>query len=61
MQSTNVRQIKEAINAQTMRGTRQVWTGDRERVVNVKTVKGQLKARLLNSGQWIDVDAVHID
>jgi hypothetical protein len=61
MESTNVRKIKEAIDDQTYHGRRQVWVNNHERIVDAKTVKGQLKARLLNGWHWVNVDTVHID
>jgi len=57
--STNVRQIKAAIHQQAMRGTRRVNVSQ-GRVINAKTVKGQLKAKLIN-GEWVNVNSVSID
>ena len=60
MQSKNVREIKEAIKLQTMRGTRRVSLDNGRRVIDAKTVKGQLQLRLLG-GPWIAADYVNID
>jgi hypothetical protein len=60
MQSTNVRDINAAIWLQTMRGTRNVQTPDGFRVIRAKTVKGNLKAKLL-SGKWVSVAYITID
>lgn len=57
--STKVREIKAAIWQQAMNGRKQV-TVPQGRVIDVKTVKGQLKARVMN-GTWIDVESVNID
>lgn len=61
MQSTNVRQIKEAISLQAMRGTRRVSLDSGYRVIDARTVKGQLHIKLLGSGKWQVVSHVNID
>ena len=59
-QSTNVRQIKAAIADQASKGRRSVRIAQ-GRVMNVRTVKGQLQARLLSSGEWINVESVTLE
>jgi hypothetical protein len=61
MQSTSVREIKEAIRLQAVRGTRHVSLDSAHRVIDVKTVRGQLQVRLLGSGKWTSVSHVNID
>jgi hypothetical protein len=61
MQSKNVREIKQAISLQAMRGTRRVSLDDGYRVIDAKTVKGQLQVRLLGQGKWQSVEYVNID
>jgi hypothetical protein len=61
MQSKNVRQIKQAISLQAMRGTRRVSLADGYRVIDARTVKGQLQVRLLGWDKWQAVDYVNID
>jgi hypothetical protein len=62
MQSKNVREIREAINLQAMRGTRRVNTSNYQgRVIDAKMVKGQLKVKLIGSGTWMNADFVNID
>jgi hypothetical protein len=61
MQSTNVRQIKQAIELQTMRGTRRVSLDEGWRVIGVRTVRGQLQAKVLGTGKWENVSHVNID
>lgn len=61
-QSTNVRHIKQRIQEQTYRGRGRVYIGDCQRVIDVRTVKGQLQVRTLaESDQWQDVDSVTIE
>lgn len=60
MESTNVREIKKAIQMQAYRGTRRVHVADQTRVINARTKKGQLQAKLM-SGKWIDVESVSIN
>jgi len=57
--STKVREIKAAIWQQAMNGRKRVMV-PRGRVIDAKTVRGQLKARLIN-GTWIDVESISID
>jgi hypothetical protein len=59
MQSKNVREVKQAISQQAMKGTRRVNV-DQGRVIDAKTVKGQLKVRLIG-GSWTNADHVNID
>jgi hypothetical protein len=44
-----------------MRGTRRVSLDDGYRVIDAKTVKGQLQVRLLGQGKWQSVEYVNID
>ena len=60
MQSTNVREINEAIDLQTFRGTRTVQAPDGSRVIRARKVKGQLQAKLLG-GTWINVETISIN
>lgn len=60
MKSTSVREIKKAIHNQTFKGERRVYLDAGNRIVDVRTVKGQLQARTLQ-GQWLDVQSVNID
>jgi hypothetical protein len=61
MQSKNVRHIREAINLQSMRGTRRVSLDSGYRVIDAKMVKGQLHVRVLGLGKWQPVNHVNID
>jgi hypothetical protein len=61
MQSKNVRQIKEAISQQAMRGTRRVSLDDGYRVIDAKTVRGQLMAKILGTGKWQAVSHINVD
>lgn len=62
MQSKNVREIKQAISLQAMKGTRRVNSSDYQgRVIDAKTVKGQLKVKLIGTGVWTNADYVNID
>jgi hypothetical protein len=51
-QLTNVRQIKAAIDRQTYQGRGRVYIEGCNRVVGVRTVKGQLQARVLGTDKW---------
>jgi hypothetical protein len=61
LQSKNVREIKEAISQQAMRGTRRVSLDEGYRVINAKTVKGQLMAKVLSTGKWQPVSHINIE
>jgi hypothetical protein len=61
MQSTNVRQIKQAISQQAMKGTRRVCLDSGYRVIDARSVKGQLHVRVLGLGKWQPVSYVNID
>ncbi len=59
MQSTNVRDIKAAIQDQAQRGRRSVHIGI-GRVINARTINGQLWAKTM-SGKWYSVESITID
>ena len=62
MKTANVRKINEAVLQQAMRGTCHVRTNAGTRVVRAKTVKGQLRVKLLDAdGTWVNVETVNID
>jgi hypothetical protein len=61
MKSKNVRQIKQAISLQAMRGTRRVSLDEGYRVIDARAVKGHLQVRLLGQGKWQAVTHVNID
>jgi hypothetical protein len=61
MQSKNVRHIREAVSIQAMRGTRRVSLDNGYRVIDARTVRGQLQVKLLGSGRWQSVSHVNID
>lgn len=60
-QLTNVRQIKSAIDRQTYQGRGRVYIGDCDRVVGVRTVKGQLQARIIGASKWTPVQSVTVE
>ncbi len=60
MKTSNVREINEAVNLQTMRGTRIVRTDSYARVFKARTVKGQLQVKL-SDGCFHNVREVNID
>ena len=62
MKTANVRKINEAVLEQAMRGTRTVRTNAGTRVIRAKTVKGQLRVKLLDAdGTWVNVETVNVD
>lgn len=61
MQTTNVRQIKQAISLQAMKGTRRVSLDSGYRVIDARRVKGQFQVRTLGSGKWQVTTHVNID
>jgi hypothetical protein len=59
MQSSNVREINEAVWAQAMNGSKSVKCAE-GRVIRAKKVKGQLKVKTLGLGHWYNVAYVTI-
>lgn len=58
--STNPREINQAVTEQAMRGTCSVRTPAGFRVIQARTVKGQLQAKTM-SGRWQPVMAIYIE